>query len=73
MPKDILLESAIKLLDISSELIEENLTTLAFSGEIELDSLDGVPVVYQHFYFQAEQSVTYHVKRIMMLYAAARC
>ena len=23
------------------------------------------PVVYQHFYFQAEQSVTYHVKRIM--------
>lgn len=65
VPKDVLLESAIKLLDISSELIEENLTALAFSGEIELDSLDGVPVVYQHFYFQAEQSVTYHIKRIM--------
>ena len=65
VPKDILLESAIKLLDISSELIEENLTTLAFAGEIELDSLDGVPVVYQHFFYQAEQSVTYHIKRIM--------
>ena len=60
-----LIESSIRLLDVSGELIEENLVALAFSGQIETDSLDGVPVVYQHFFYRAEQSVTFHIKRIM--------
>ena len=65
VPKDVLIESSIRLLDVSGELIEENLVALAFSGQIETDSLDGVPVVYQHFFYRAEQSVTFHIKRIM--------
>lgn len=65
VPKDILVEKTVKLLDISSELIEENIVALAFSGVLVTDSLEGVPIVYQHFFYLAEQSVTANIKRLM--------
>lgn len=65
VPKDILVEKAIKLLDVSSELIEENIIALAFAGVLVTDSLEGVPIIYQQFYYLAEQSVTANIKRLM--------
>lgn len=45
------------LLDLSREDIEEQLTELAFDGQIRLEKLDGSEVVYLIGYYLAEQSV----------------
>jgi exodeoxyribonuclease V alpha subunit len=64
VPKDILVEESVKLLDVSSELIEENLVQLAFTGDIQTDSIDGMPVIYMYGYYVAEQSVAWNIGRI---------
>lgn len=71
VPRDVLLEEAIKLLEVGSALVEENLVQLAFQGQIQADVLDEMPVVYQCGYFQAEQRVTANLKRLMEAEVAA--
>ena len=64
VPRNFLIEEATELLEVNYELIEENLIQIAFSGEIQTDSLDGVPVVYPYSCFQAEQSLSWNLRRI---------
>ena len=64
MPEDILIEKVIALLDTRTELVRDAIKTMAFSGEIQTDVLDGEAVVYLYNYYQAEQRVASNLMRI---------
>ncbi len=53
-----------ELLDVSTELIYENMVTMAFEGDIQIDSLDGQTVVYLYLYYLAEQKVCKNIAAI---------
>lgn len=57
LPQDILCEKTGQLLDISIELIEEQLTGMAFEGDIHMEKLDNRNVVFLMAYYMAEQNV----------------
>lgn len=56
-PEKELVETAIRLLDVGSQLIREELETMAFQGDVKIDLVDEVSVVYLMTYYMAEQSV----------------
>ena len=62
--QSLLTDRTVQLLDVSAEQVAENITGLAFSGEIQVDVVDGVQVVYLYGYYQAEQRVAYNLARI---------
>lgn len=64
MPEDLLIEKVAELLDTSRENVEEALKGLIFNGEIEVDQIDEVPVIYLYGYYHAEQRVAYNIGRI---------
>lgn len=64
LPKKELCEKAAELMDISSETVLENLTGMAFEGEVQLEVLDGQEVVFLMPYYVAEQNVC---KRLLAL------
>lgn len=57
VPQQELCEKVCAMLDVSSELIYENLVEMAFEGEVQLDTLRGQTVVYLYAYYFAEQRV----------------
>lgn len=57
LPQNILCERTGQLLDISIEKIEEELTAMAFSGDIHIENLDNRNVVFLMAYYMAEQNV----------------
>ncbi|MEE0514961.1 MAG: ATP-dependent RecD-like DNA helicase [Emergencia sp.] len=57
VPQQELCEKVCAMLDVSSELIYENLVEMAFEGEVQLDTLKGQTVVYLYAYYFAEQRV----------------
>ena len=65
MPEDILTEKVLELLDTTSERIADALTDMAFSGEIQTDTVDGQRVVYLYGYYMAEQRVAVNLRRLM--------
>lgn len=65
MPEEILTEKVIQLLDTQSEKVHDALTSMAFSGEIQTDTIDGSAVVYLYGYYHAEQRVAANLKRLL--------
>lgn len=57
VPQQELCEKVCAMLEVSSELIYENLVEMAFEGEVQLDTLKGQTVVYLYAYYFAEQRV----------------
>ena len=57
MPQEELCERVGQLLDVSRQLVYENMVDMAFEGEIQLDTLKGQTVVYLYVYYLAEQKI----------------
>ena len=57
VPKKELCEKAAQLMEISSEVVEENLTGMAFTGDVHMEMLEDRPVVFLVPYYMAEQKV----------------
>lgn len=57
LPQSELCEKAGQLLEISREVVEEQLVSMAFEGSIHIESLDGRNVVFLTAYYIAEQNV----------------
>ncbi|MDD5824023.1 MAG: ATP-dependent RecD-like DNA helicase [Firmicutes bacterium] len=68
MPESILVERVVELIDTSTESVLENITDMAFCGEIQTDTIDDIPVIYLYGYYQAEQRTAYNFKRLMSDY-----
>ena len=64
VPKDELCEKVAQLLDVSRELIYDNMVEMAFEGELQVDSLRGQTVVYLYPYYYAEQRVCRNISAI---------
>ena len=65
MPQDLLAEKVIALLDTTTERVSDTVMSMAFSGEIQTDTLDGEAVVYLYGYYQAEQRVAANLRRLL--------
>lgn len=57
MPRMLLCEKTGQLLDISTELVDDELAPMAFEGDIVIEDLEGRNVVYLAAYYLAEQNV----------------
>lgn len=57
LPQKLLCERTGQLLDLNIELIEDQLTAMAFEGDIHIENLDGRNVVFLMPYYIAEQNV----------------
>jgi len=57
MPQQELCERVGELLEVSRELVYENMVNMAFEGELQMDTLEGQTVVYLYPYYLAEQKV----------------
>lgn len=64
MPQQELCENVADLLDLSTELIYENMVAMAFEGDIQIDNLGGQTVVYLYLYYLAEQKVCKNIAAI---------
>ncbi len=62
--KEVLLDKAVEVLDVSGEIIEENIIALAFDGTIQVDDLEGAYVVYISSYYYAEKRVCNNLIRL---------
>jgi len=57
LPRNMLCEKAAELMDISSEQVSDVLTQMAFSGSVQIENLEGRPVVFLMSYYMAEQNI----------------
>ena len=57
LPQTVLCERAGQLLDLPMELIEQELTGMAFEGDIHMEKLENRNVVFLMAYYMAEQNV----------------
>ena len=57
VPQQELCEKVGNLLELSSELVYENLVEMAFEGEVNVDTIEGRPVVYLYVYYYAEKKI----------------
>ena len=57
LPKTVLCEKTAQILSLSIEKIEEQLTYMAFKGDIHIEDIDGVHAVFLITYYIAEQNV----------------
>lgn len=57
VPQNELCEKVGELLDLSREIVYENLVEMAFEGSVQLDKIDGQTVAYLYVYYIAEQKV----------------
>ncbi len=64
LPQKLLCERAAELLEVSTEQAGDALVDMAFEGDIQIENLEGRPVVFHQAYFQAEQNVC---KRLVAL------
>lgn len=65
IPEEMLREKASELLDQPGELIEENLRTMAFAGEVKVDMIEGSRAVYLMAFYTAEQNVAKCLRRLV--------
>ena len=64
LPQDELCEKVVSLLDVTREQVKDNMVEMAFTGDIQVDNLGGVPVVYIFAYYSAEQKVCRNIAAI---------
>lgn len=64
VPRNILLENSINLLEVSSELIDDTLEQLMLEGEIMLANLDGMEACFLTPYYNAERSICTDLRRL---------
>lgn len=64
VPQEELCEKVAQLLDVSRQLVYENLVDMAFEGEVQLDKLNGQVVVYLYTFYLAEQKVCRNIAAI---------
>ncbi len=64
MPESLLVERVVALIDTSGEKVLDCITDMAFSGELQTDTVDDVPVIYLYGYFYAEQRTAHNLRRI---------
>ncbi|MGN0733313.1 MAG: ATP-dependent RecD-like DNA helicase [Emergencia sp.] len=57
VPQQELCEKVGNLLELSSELVYENLVEMAFEGDVNVDTIEGRPVVYLYAYYYAEKKI----------------
>jgi helicase, putative, RecD/TraA family len=65
VPRDTLVESASKLLDISETVIEAAIDGELEEGNLMLDFIDAAPCVYLASLYQAESGVARHLARLL--------
>ncbi|MBQ6622710.1 MAG: AAA family ATPase [Mogibacterium sp.] len=71
MPKSLLVEKTIQLLDVTGDLVEDNLLAMTFQGRIQADVVNEVPVVYLYGYYLAEQRVAFHLRQLQEAFIPA--
>lgn len=64
VPRQLILENSISLLDVSSELINDTLEQLMLEGEIMLADLDGQQACFLTPYYNAERSICTDLRRL---------
>lgn len=64
VPQQELCERVGELLEVSRELVYENMVDMAFEGEVQVDTLKGQTVVYLYIYYLAEQRVCRNIAAI---------
>ena len=64
LPEEELCERSAGLLELTREVIREQLEIMAFSGEIRVDRIDGQRVVYLLTYYLAEQNVARNLRML---------
>lgn len=65
VPKGLLTEMAISLMDVTTEQVEACYKKMAFAGGIQTDTVDGLPVIYLYSYYYAEERVAHNISRII--------
>ena len=64
MPENKLTEEVANVLDVSIERVTDSLKDMVFAGELEEDTIEGLPVIYLYGYYHAEERVAHAIKRI---------
>lgn len=64
MPEELLAEETGKLLELGPDKVKESIKDMVFSGELEEDTVDDIPVIYLYGYYHAEQRVAFNLGRI---------
>lgn len=57
LPQQTLCEKTGELLEIASEIVNDNLVEMAFQGDVQIETLEGRNVVFLMPYYMAEQNV----------------
>ena len=57
LPQKLLCERAAEVMELSTEQVYETLVSMAFEGDVQIESLEGRPVVLLQAYYKAEQNV----------------
>lgn len=65
VPRDIVIEKACSLLEVSSENIEDVLISMAFSGDIKTAEVGGIKAIYLYGYYASEARVAFDINRIL--------
>ena len=64
MPEALLIERTAAFLDVMMDSVRDSLKDMVFAGELEEDSMDGIPVIYLYGYYHAEQRVAHALKSL---------
>ncbi|TDP57915.1 exodeoxyribonuclease V alpha subunit [Aminicella lysinilytica] len=64
MPQDELCERVAQLLDLTRDQVYECLVEMAFTGDVKVEDLDDIKVVYLYSYYAAEQKVCANIADI---------
>lgn len=57
VPMETLCEKVAEILELTREQVSESVFNMVISGDVQLDTMDGVQVVYLYPYYRAEQKV----------------
>ena len=64
MPESLLVEKTAGMLDVMMDRVADCVKEMVLMGELEEDSIDGMPVIYLYGYFHAEQRVAHALTRL---------
>ena len=64
IPKSLLIEKALEILEVDSAQINDEILAMTFAGDLQTDLQDGEEIVYLYEYYLSEQRVAYNIKRI---------
>lgn len=64
MPQDVICEKVAELLELTRDQVHETMVEMAFTGDIQIDRIDGENVVYLYSYYAAEQKVCRNIASI---------